>query len=189
MLTLTFDYHSVNCQSMKPESDAIGYGEFEAILAELHRIPETGTKAFRARLRVMRDAGIPSVAKPGKGARVSYRFEDLWEAHLALHLEQFGLPLERVRFVMETTAGKGRWFKMMRDCEKEHSCDAWLFMENLRFHASARATELSTHNVIVPSDQLEKYRRRLDAGRVMVRATINLSKLCRECESAFRNVG
>jgi hypothetical protein len=72
---------------MKPESGTIGYGEFEGILSELHRIPETGRKAFRARLRFMRDAGIPSVAKPGKGARVSYRFEDLWETHLALLLE------------------------------------------------------------------------------------------------------
>jgi hypothetical protein len=168
---------------------AIGYGEFEAILAELHRLAETGRKAFRARLRVMRDAGIPSVASPGKGARVSYRFEDLWEAHLAVHLEEFGLPLERVRFVMEEGARKDQWFTLMRDCEKKNSGDAWIFLEHLRFHTGARDAERSFHGTIVPADQLAEAIRFHDASRAMIYATINLSKLTRECESAFQKAG
>jgi hypothetical protein len=167
----------------------IGYGDFEAILAELHGIPENARKAFRARLRVMRDAEIPSVARPGKGARVSYTFEDLWEAHLALHLEQFGLPLERVRYVIEDSDGKRRWFKLMRRCEANHSCDALAFMVSLRFHGDAQDKKRSADSVIIPSDQLNEARRFHDAGGARVYAVINLSKLARECESAFQNAG
>ena len=173
---------------MDSAPNTIGYGEFEGIVAELHRIPETGRKAFRARLRVMRDGGIPSVASPGKGARVSYRFEDLWETHLALHLEQFGLPLERVRFVINEEARKCHWFNLMRDCEQKHSCDAWIFMEHLRFHAGARDAERSAYGVIVPSEQLAEVIRFHDV-RAMVYAIINLSRLTRECESAFQKAG
>jgi hypothetical protein len=174
---------------MKSTADTIAYGAFEAVLAELHGIPEHGRKAFRARLRVMRDARIPSVARPGKGARISYRFEDLWEAHLALHLEQFGLPLERVRHVIEDSDGKRRWFKMMRECEAKHSCDALAFMEFLRFHTDAQDIERRTHKTIVRSDQLEKALRFHDAGGARVHAVINLSKLAKECESAFQKAG
>jgi hypothetical protein len=174
---------------MDSPPDTIGYGEFEAIVAELHRIPETGRKAFRARLRVMRDAGIPSVASPGKGARVSFRFEDLWEAHLALHLEEFGLPLERVRFVIEEGVRKDRWFRKMRDCEQKHSGDAWIFMEHLRFHAGAQDAERSFFGVIVTAEQLAKAISAHAGARAMVYGLINLSMLTRECESTFQKAG
>jgi hypothetical protein len=174
---------------MKPAPDAIAYGDFEAILAELHGIPADGRKAFQARLRVMRDDGIPSVAKPGKGARVSYRLEDLWETHLALHLEQFGLPLERVRDVIEDSDGRRRLFKLMRGCEANHSCDALAFMTVLRFHGSAQKKKLEARNVVVRSDQLGDAVRFHDAGAAQLYAVINLSKLARECASAFQKAG
>jgi hypothetical protein len=174
---------------MKSAPDTIGYGEFEAILAELHGIPEDERKAIRARLRVMRDAGIPSVAKPGKGARVSYRFEDLWEAHLALRLEQFGMPLERVRHLIEDSDGQRRWFKLMRRCEANHSCDALAFLVPLGFHADAKNQNRLADRVIVRSDQLGEVVGLHDAGSARVYGVINLSKLARECESAFQKAG
>ena len=82
------------------------YRTFETILVELHAIGPEGLAAFRSRLRNLRDIGVPDVRKPGKGARVTYRLEDLFEAHLGLNLEQFGLPPQRVKTVIEGVRAK-----------------------------------------------------------------------------------
>jgi hypothetical protein len=101
------------------------YGTFERILADLHGVTLTGRKAFRSRLRVLRDAGVPAVVKPGKGSKVDYRFQDLWEAHLALNLERFGLPPLRVQLF---TKAAEDWIELLRLWRATTSEDIWAYM-------------------------------------------------------------
>ena len=91
------------------------YRHVEEALIWLHAIPEKGHKAFRSRLRVLRDFGVPEVERPGKGSRVDYSFADVFEMHLGLHLEHFGYPPGRVKFVVSQLRGT------ILDTFKEHS--------------------------------------------------------------------
>jgi hypothetical protein len=100
------------------------YGDFESKLAILHKIPPEQIKAFRSRLRVLRDHGIPSVHKPGKGAKVVYHFNDFWEAHLALTLQNFGLPLKRVHEI--TRLAPQHWRQALKEIKIQSTEDVWL---------------------------------------------------------------
>jgi hypothetical protein len=82
------------------------YRFVENSLAALHGVRPESRAAFRSRLRVLRDIGVPSVDKVGKGSRVDYSFADVFEMHLGLHLEHFGYPPDRVRFVISDLRGK-----------------------------------------------------------------------------------
>ena len=173
------------------------YRNIESILAELHGVPpDDRVGAFRSRLRVLRDMGVPAVEKPGKGSRVSYKFLDLWEMHLALLLERFGLPPAGVKFVLEGQLGGRGWYETMREREmreremrereKQTTADIWVHMRyfsmNLEDGIPAPVTLIETLDHIV----LEI--KRLDEMKTLKTAVvglINLSKLTRECESAI----
>jgi hypothetical protein len=77
------------------------YREVEAWLARLHHVDEEGAGAFRARLRVLRDLGIPKMPKVGKGARVHFSKDDIAELHLALTMSEFGLAPSRIAKTIE----------------------------------------------------------------------------------------
>jgi hypothetical protein len=161
------------------------YRDIESILAELHGVtPEHRAGAFRSRLRILRDMGVPAVEKPGKGSRVSYSFENLWEMHLALLLEHFGLPPARVKFVLEERVGWLGWYDKMREKKKLTTADIWVhmryFSKNLEDGSPAPVT------LIAPFDEIVRAIERLDKEQpTAVIGLINLSKVTRECESAI----
>jgi hypothetical protein len=165
------------------------YRDIESILAELHGVtPDDRVGAFRSRLRVLRDMGVPAVEKPGKGSRVTYKFLDLWEMHLALLLERFGLPPASVKFVVEDRLGWLRWYDAMREREKQTTgsppSDIWVhmryFSRNLEDGIPAPVT------LIEPLDKIVFEIKSMDEkAQTAVIGLINLSKLTRECESAI----
>lgn len=104
------------------------YGTVEAILADHFGVGPEDIKAFRSRLRVLRDKGIPSVEKPGKGSRVRYSFKDLWELRFALDLESIGLTPMRVLHLMEF-AGPDLIDRVRKE-EKERGSDIWIVIES-----------------------------------------------------------
>ena len=160
------------------------YKELEAILAELHRVRLDGMAAFRSRLRVLRDIGVPSVVRPGKGSRVTYQFKDLWQTHLALHLEQFGLPPLRVKFVTEE---RDRWLQAMREREKSEPSDIWLYLWLWNMQSSAAKDDQWERTMIETLDLIFPAIRRAERERhpAMVTGLLNLSQLTRECETAM----
>jgi hypothetical protein len=164
----------------------VEYRELESILAELHGVTPDDRGAFRARLRVLRDIGVPAVMKPGKGSRVTYQFLDLWEVHLGLLLERFGLPPAQVKFVLEDKLGWLGWYDTMREQEKHTTADIWAHM--MHFRHSVEDETPGAVTLIKPLDQIFLDIKRLDEMKTL-RATvlglINLSKLTRECESAM----
>ncbi len=151
------------------------YRELETILAELHSVEPYDRGAFRSRLRVLRDIGVPAVVKPGKGAQVTYQFLDLWEAHLGLLLEHFGLPPAGVKIALE---GRLVLYDIMREREKTTAADIWALV----FGKTGAVT------LIKPLDHLFvdiRHMDKMETNKAHVCGLINLSKLTRECESAM----
>lgn len=162
------------------------YRDIEFILAELHGVtPADRGGAFRSRLRVLRDMGVPAVEKPGKGSRVTYKFLDLWEMHLALLLERFGLPPAGVKFVLENKLGWLGWYDtMLEERKKQTTSDIWVHMRYFSVNLEKGIPELVT--LIRPLDEIVLAIKRLDEKeQTAVIALVNLSKLTRECESAI----
>jgi hypothetical protein len=165
------------------------YRDIESILAELHGVtPEDRGGAFRSRLRVLRDMGVPRVEKPGRGSRVNYKFSDLWDMHLALLLERFGLPPAFVKFVLEGRLEWLGWYNTMREREKQTTGspppDIWVQMRYVSLNLEKGTPAPVT--LIAPLDEIVPEIKRLDkeAPAALI-GLINLSKLTRECESAI----
>jgi hypothetical protein len=164
------------------------YRTFEAILAELHGVTPDERGAFHARLRILRDMGIPAVMKPGSGSRVSYQFLDLWKTHLALLLLKFGLPPAQAKSVLEDKVGWLEWYDKMRELEKQTpAADIWAHVMHVRRSIEDNA-EPGLVTFIAPLDDIVLEIKRLDDMRTLRAAVIgliNLSKLTRECALAM----
>ena len=66
------------------------YGGVEAALAEALQIEPESMGAFRARLRHLRNLGVPDLPKIGSGSVAAYSREQALEMLLALELENVG---------------------------------------------------------------------------------------------------
>lgn len=77
-------------------------GQVEAAVAAAHGIREEGLPAFKARLRHLRNLGVPMIPHVGSGSRVNYSEDNVRQLFLALEFEQFGMsPRLAARFVRE----------------------------------------------------------------------------------------
>ena len=75
----------------KRNSAGLRYGEVEAILASVHWIYPGEIKAFRAKLRHMRNIGIPEgIGEPGKGKVLRFTKEQVLEMLISLDLQAAG---------------------------------------------------------------------------------------------------
>ena len=130
------------------------YRFIEDALARLHGVPNDGRSAFRSRLRVLRDAGVPSVKKVGKGARVDYSFSDAFEMHLGLHLEHFGYPPAHVKFVVGSSRKLLVTFKQLSGelLEDGKYGDVWMLIS---FQRQKEGILHSEGNVRVSLDLIE----------------------------------
>jgi hypothetical protein len=85
------------------------YKSAENALAWAHKIggPAT-TKAFRGRLKHFHRLGIPSGSRPGKGAKVQYSLDQLYEWAFCLELAECGIhPSQAAQFVLSKEWKKG----------------------------------------------------------------------------------
>src|SRR4051812_20669682 len=82
---------------------ALDYAEVETVLARMHHADEVVQRgAFRGRLAHLRRLGIPIGLTPGKGKRISYEIEQVYQLALCLELAEFGLdPSLIVRMVKQ----------------------------------------------------------------------------------------
>jgi hypothetical protein len=66
------------------------YKEFEKILADTFLIQKKGLGAFRARLRHLRNLGVPDIPRQGSGNTAIYDTDDLLAALVAIQLQTLG---------------------------------------------------------------------------------------------------
>lgn len=83
------------------------FREMLAHLARFHQIDAEGMATFKARIHILRKAGIPQVRAVGKGARASFSLDHVTELHLALTMSEFGLSPARISQIMDYI----RWIK------------------------------------------------------------------------------
>jgi len=84
-----------------PLATEFRYGHVEAALADLLGISKKGLGAFRARLRHLRNIGLPelpdALKRPGSGRQIVYTREHALELLVALELESVGVVPRLVR--------------------------------------------------------------------------------------------
>ena len=66
------------------------YRHVEAALADLAHVKPSGMGAFRAKLRHLRNIGLPQLPNPGSGQPIAYSRHHALEMLLALELEKVG---------------------------------------------------------------------------------------------------
>src|SRR3954447_6104082 len=70
---------------------ALDYAEVETVLARLHHADAAAQQgAFRGRIAHLRRLGVPIGLNPGKGKRISYKIEQVYQLALCLEIEEFG---------------------------------------------------------------------------------------------------
>jgi hypothetical protein len=76
------------------------YKQVEALLVGLYHVPPEAMGALRGRLKNLKRLGIPSGSHTGKGTRVDYTVEQVWQWAFCLELMECGLdPATIVRIV------------------------------------------------------------------------------------------
>ena len=79
-----------NFSKTKKKSE-LGYGEIEAAIAQVLEIEPAGVPALRARLRHLRNMGLPDIPNPGSGRKVPYTTFQAMEMLIAVVLEYGGI--------------------------------------------------------------------------------------------------
>jgi hypothetical protein len=75
----------------KGASAILTYAQAESILARLHEGAEaTQRTTFRARLKNLKKLGIPLGSSPGRGKKITYSRDDLYQWAFCLECAQFG---------------------------------------------------------------------------------------------------
>ena len=78
-------------EQVKKNRAGLRYGEVETVLASIYWIYPAELKAFRAKLRHMRNIGIPSgLGEPGKGAVLRFSKQQVLEMLISLDLQASG---------------------------------------------------------------------------------------------------
>ena len=80
----------VNRSDPVPPVVAFQYGQVEAAIAEVLGIKARGFGALRARLRHMRNIGVPELPRPGSGQKITYSKSMALEMLLTVTLERGG---------------------------------------------------------------------------------------------------
>ena len=80
------------------------YRHVEAALAEVMEIGPKDMPAFRARLRHLRNIGVPRLPNPGSGQPIDYTRQQALELLLALELEQVGQAPKKVETILQKEA-------------------------------------------------------------------------------------
>jgi hypothetical protein len=70
--------------------DSLQYRQIEAALADLMRVDRKSIGAFRAKLRHLRNIGVPQLPSPGSGRQIEYSRRHALELIIALELEKLG---------------------------------------------------------------------------------------------------
>lgn len=69
---------------------ALRYKQVEASLADVFEVKPKKLGAFKARLRHLRNLGVPDLPKPGSGAQIDYEPEQVLAMLVALQLQAMG---------------------------------------------------------------------------------------------------
>ena len=91
-MVFCFDFHNRIKEMNRKGPGTYRYKHLELALAQVFKVEMKDLPAFRARIRHLRNLGVPPVGKPGSGQTVTYTRADAIRLLIALESELFGLP-------------------------------------------------------------------------------------------------
>ncbi|ACB96240.1 hypothetical protein [Beijerinckia indica] len=168
------------------------YGTFEAILSRLHKIKSEEEKAFRSRLRILRDINVPNVRRPGKGARVDYRFSDLFITHLGLIYDKAGFPPSIIKEIVEEIEKPDKSGNLL-DTIRESSLDLWYRLTTSKPNAEGKSDgitlelrTLSDHFNYLKTQEIDPQNHDAPVSWSMVvsYSLVNVTAAYRDCRKA-----
>ncbi|MEH2570662.1 hypothetical protein [Bradyrhizobium sp. AZCC 2289] len=163
------------------------YAEAEHLLAHLHGADEkVRTGAFRGRLKHLKRLGIPLDSNPGRGAKITYTQEQVWQWAFCLELAEFGIdPTIIVQLVK--TEWEARLLPEFRKASAAAAGDDVYFIATPRLmesgwdSKSTRAIEISWFHLKVSDSVLWRI-----VGTKRRAIILNASDLCRIIDGIFR---
>jgi len=76
----------------KAQQSTLPYSAVEAVLCDVFGIGEDGFKSFRARIRHLRNIGVPrNLPQPGSGRKIQLTLDQILQLAFTLCLEQYGV--------------------------------------------------------------------------------------------------
>jgi hypothetical protein len=100
------------------------YQHVETALIGLHEVGNKKIAAFRARIRHLRNLGVPNLPKVGSGIQITYTMDHVNQLFLALELLAFGI---NPSIVAKLIAGP-RWEHLGRDIAKARNHKPELYL-------------------------------------------------------------
>jgi hypothetical protein len=80
----------------------LAFGEIERLLMHLHGVPEERRTAMRSRIQHLQRNGIPSTAPTGRGGRLEYDVDAVFQLVTAFELAGLGWPAQAlVGFILQ----------------------------------------------------------------------------------------
>ena len=83
----------------------LGYGEIEAAIAQVLEIEPADVPALRARLRHLRNMGLPRISNPGSGRKIRYTTLQAMEMLMAVVLQNGGITSRNASHLAPMIAG------------------------------------------------------------------------------------
>jgi hypothetical protein len=109
----------MSMSAMKAQQTAYAYGAVEAALVEVLGIEDDALKAFKGRVRHLRNLGYPSgLPRPGPGRRIEYSFDQAMEMLVTLWLQHMGVT---PRMAVGVGPGIVQLFKLISAGHMPHS--------------------------------------------------------------------
>jgi hypothetical protein len=160
------------------------YGEAETLLASLHEVPpEHQHLAFRARLKHLKKLGIPLGSSPGKGKKVRYTSEQIYQWAFCLQLEELGIsPSAIVSLLREQWCDRIRHLiaKAGNDSENHYCVIVPSFMSDAWKTGAGQFPEV----VVLPARLIVPFLTQLGIGRM---ALFNVSAIVRNVSRAAQS--
>jgi hypothetical protein len=109
------------------------YQHIEGAMAAMFRVSPEHIKALRARLRHLRNLGVPELPKVGSGVQLSYRLDAAREIYLALEFSRSGISPNVATAIVKGIRDKlPGWAEIALTSESPHviACTAETFGGN-----------------------------------------------------------
>ena len=119
---------------------SLRYQQVEIALVRMHDIQDKDLNRFRARLRNLRNLGIPDLPKVGSGKQIAYTQDHLEELSLAVELMNFGLSPSHIASFMRRQRDKQN-IRKWRETTQNSPGRKY----HLGFHSSMFGGELGEH--------------------------------------------
>ncbi|UGY15574.1 hypothetical protein HAP48_0044870 [Bradyrhizobium septentrionale] len=159
---------------------SVSYADAEGILARIHRAGDVQQAAFRARLKHLKRLGIPLESSPGRGAKIWYFEEQMWQWAIALELAEFGIdPGTVAEFIKENWSSDllPNFKRAMKEYSAGKTDDLLLVLHPNLMQSGWAADKVALEpEWRRPSEGL-KITRLLAERRTMI---VNVSELCRQ---------